>query len=226
MQAAVVEKGTVEEIFDNPAHPYTIGLMASKPVVGKKVDKLYSIPGKVPNPVNMPEYCYFKDRCNMCIKRCNGVYPEEISLSPSDTQGSCYRYYGKGEMTMAEKMIPGTILTSEIRPAVYSDGQSSEEVFPHQGRYDVPDCGTCQGRGRCHLQPETRHHDGSGRRVRLRKDHDRRTILRLYGDKTGGQVLFNGKEVYDLPRRDARSAHQDADHFPGSVFQSCPRACR
>ena len=36
--------------------PYTIGLMASKPIVGKKVDRLYSIPGKVPNPVNMPNY--------------------------------------------------------------------------------------------------------------------------------------------------------------------------
>ena len=47
----VVEKGTVQEIFSNPAHPYTIGLMASKPVVGKKIDKLYSIPGKVPNPI-------------------------------------------------------------------------------------------------------------------------------------------------------------------------------
>ena len=92
----VVEKGTVQEIFDNPAHPYTIGLMASKPVVGKKVDKLYSIPGKVPNPVNMPEYCYFKDRCNMCFKPCDGVYPEEISLSDTH-KVSCYRYYGKGE---------------------------------------------------------------------------------------------------------------------------------
>ena len=45
----VVEKGTAQEIFANPAHPYTIGLMASKPIVGKKVDRLYSIPGKVPN---------------------------------------------------------------------------------------------------------------------------------------------------------------------------------
>ena len=59
----VVEKGTAQEIFANPAHPYTIGLMASKPIVGKKVDRLYSITGKVPNPVNMPNYCYFKDRC-------------------------------------------------------------------------------------------------------------------------------------------------------------------
>ena len=44
----VVEKGTAREIFNTPSHPYTIGLMRSKPVVGKKVDKLYSIPGKVP----------------------------------------------------------------------------------------------------------------------------------------------------------------------------------
>jgi peptide/nickel transport system ATP-binding protein len=88
----VVEKGTVEEIFEHPSHPYTIGLMASKPVVGKQVDKLYSIPGKVPNPINMPEYCYFKDRCEMCVEACAGKYPEEISLTDTH-KVSCYRYY-------------------------------------------------------------------------------------------------------------------------------------
>ena len=89
----VVEKGTAQEIFANPAHPYTIGLMASKPVVGKKVDKLYSIPGKVPNPINMPNYCYFRDRCEMRAGEiCDGEYPCEISLSPTH-KVSCYRYY-------------------------------------------------------------------------------------------------------------------------------------
>ena len=90
----VVEKGTVEEIFAHPAHPYTIGLMASKPVVGKQVDKLYSIPGKVPNPIDMPNYCYFKDRCEMCVEGCDGAYPCEVSLSPTH-KVSCYRYYDK-----------------------------------------------------------------------------------------------------------------------------------
>lgn len=88
----VVEKGTVQEIFTNPSHPYTSGLMASKPVVGKKVDRLYSIPGKVPNPVNMPDYCYFKDRCELQLPCCGGEYPCEISLSPTH-KVSCYRYY-------------------------------------------------------------------------------------------------------------------------------------
>ena len=94
----IVEKGTAEEIFAHPAHPYTIGLMASKPVVGKKVDKLYSIPGKVPNPINMPDYCYFKDRCEMCVEGCSGEYPHMVQLSPTHFV-TCYRYYenGKGE---------------------------------------------------------------------------------------------------------------------------------
>ena len=88
----IVEKGTAEDIFYHPAHPYTIGLMASKPVVGKQVEELYSIPGKVPNPINMPNYCYFKDRCEMCLECCSGEYPREISISDTH-KVSCYRYY-------------------------------------------------------------------------------------------------------------------------------------
>ena len=87
----VVEAGTAKEIFSNPSHPYTIGLMASKPVVGKHVEKLYSIPGKVPNPINMPNYCYFRDRCDKRKGCCDGVYPGEISLSETH-RVSCYLY--------------------------------------------------------------------------------------------------------------------------------------
>ena len=90
----VVEKGTAEDIFYHPAHPYTIGLMNSKPVVGKKVDALYSIPGKVPNPINMPKYCYFRDRCEMCVEQCSGEYPKEIQISDTHFV-SCYRFDGK-----------------------------------------------------------------------------------------------------------------------------------
>ena len=87
----VIEAGTAKEIFSNPSHPYTIGLMASKPVVGKHVDKLYSIPGKVPNPINMPNYCYFRDRCDKRKGCCDGAYPGEISLSETH-RVSCYLY--------------------------------------------------------------------------------------------------------------------------------------
>ncbi|MBP5749372.1 MAG: ABC transporter ATP-binding protein [Firmicutes bacterium] len=88
----IVEAGTAEEVFLHPCHPYTIGLMASKPVVGKKVEKLYSIPGKVPNPINMPDYCYFKDRCEMQLPCCSGEYPHYVHVSPT-YRVACYRYY-------------------------------------------------------------------------------------------------------------------------------------
>ncbi|MCR4781247.1 MAG: ABC transporter ATP-binding protein [Lachnospiraceae bacterium] len=93
----VIEKGTAEDIFYHPSHPYTLGLMASKPVVGKKVEKLYSIPGKVPNPINMPNYCYFKDRCDKCVDKCDGAYPCMVKLSDTHYV-SCYRYYDEGEV--------------------------------------------------------------------------------------------------------------------------------
>ena len=71
----IIEKGTVQEIFLDPKHPYTIGLMKSKPVVGKTGGRLYSIPGQVPNPINLPNYCYFRDRCEMRVHECAGEYP-------------------------------------------------------------------------------------------------------------------------------------------------------
>lgn len=88
----IVERGTAEEIFKNPSHPYTIGLMNSKPAVGKKVDRLYSIPGKVPNPIDMPNYCYFYDRCEKRMDVCKSAYPGEIYLSPTHAV-SCYLYH-------------------------------------------------------------------------------------------------------------------------------------
>ena len=86
----VVEKGTAREIFKDPRHPYTIGLMKSKPVVGKYTEKLYSIPGSVPNPIDMPDYCYFKVRCEMCVDGCEGAYPGMYQISPTHFV-SCYR---------------------------------------------------------------------------------------------------------------------------------------
>jgi peptide/nickel transport system ATP-binding protein len=100
----VVEKGTANEIFQNPCHPYTIGLMKSKPVVGKKVDSLYNIPGSVPNPVDMPNYCYFKDRCEYACDRCKGVYPPEIKISDTHIV-SCYRFFDKGEILGYPKSV-------------------------------------------------------------------------------------------------------------------------
>jgi len=79
----VIEQGTVREIFHDPKHPYTIGLQKSKPTMDSNSDTLFNIPGNVPNPVNMPNHCYFKERCSKCIKKCSGDYPGMVQVSPT-----------------------------------------------------------------------------------------------------------------------------------------------
>ncbi len=100
----VVERGTTEDVFHHPIHPYTIGLMKSKPVVGKKVENLYNIPGNVPNPVNMPDYCYFRDRCEMCVDKCHGEYPPLIRVNDTHFV-SCWRYADEGEILGYPKSV-------------------------------------------------------------------------------------------------------------------------
>ena len=78
----IVEKGTVYDIFDNPMHPYTIGIQKAKPSLESDVSaELYSIPGNVPNPINIPDQCFFKGRCNRRCGKCEGKYPKEIKIS-------------------------------------------------------------------------------------------------------------------------------------------------
>lgn len=88
----IVEKGTVYEIFDNPLHPYTKGIQKAKPTLDTGGDtELYSIPGSVPNPINMPNECLFKGRCDRRCEQCEGEYPQEIKIT--DTHSVfCHMY--------------------------------------------------------------------------------------------------------------------------------------
>ena len=88
----VIERGTVRDIFHNPLHPYTIGLQKSKPLItADSNEPLYSIPGQVPNPINLPNTCYFKNRCRKCIHKCDGAYPHEVKVSDTHYV-ACYLY--------------------------------------------------------------------------------------------------------------------------------------
>ena len=93
----VIEKGTASEIFHNPLHPYTVGLQKSKPLITSASDQpLFSIPGQVPNPINLPDSCYFKNRCGRCVAKCDGAYPPEIKVSDTHYV-SCYLYDKEGD---------------------------------------------------------------------------------------------------------------------------------
>ncbi|MGL4738111.1 MAG: ABC transporter ATP-binding protein [Cellulosilyticaceae bacterium] len=76
----IVEKASVCQIFDNPLHPYTKGLLASIPKIDEDKEKLYMIKGMVPNPMNMPKGCAFSDRCEACMGICKEKEPEVVSL--------------------------------------------------------------------------------------------------------------------------------------------------
>ena len=91
----VIERGTASEIFHDPRHPYTIGLQKSKPTMNSDSDTLFNIPGNVPNPVNMPTHCYFKERCDKCCEKCSGDYPQMVQVSP--THYVACHLYGKEE---------------------------------------------------------------------------------------------------------------------------------
>lgn len=86
----VVERAKSEDIFANPLHPYTRGLLRAIPNAHKKVDELYTIRGSVPNPVDLKDECHFCDRCDEAMDICRTAFPEEIDLDGHKV--SCYLY--------------------------------------------------------------------------------------------------------------------------------------
>ena len=92
----IVEKGTVYEIFDNPMHPYTVGIQKAKPsLASNATSELYSISGNVPNPINIPDECLFKGRCNRRCGKCEGKYPKEIKITETHSV-FCHLYDEEG----------------------------------------------------------------------------------------------------------------------------------
>ncbi len=76
----VVETAPVEELFSNPKHPYTIGLMNSMPSLAEEGKRLNTIEGSVPNPLYLPKGCYFADRCPYVTDRCKEDQPVDTKV--------------------------------------------------------------------------------------------------------------------------------------------------
>jgi len=87
----IVEKANVREIFDRPAHPYTVGLQRSIPSFVNPGEPLYTIPGIVPDLLNLPKGCRFSDRCEFKESDCIVTDPELLAVGGSRTHRvSCY----------------------------------------------------------------------------------------------------------------------------------------
>ena len=86
----VVERGTAADIFNDPQHPYTIGLLGSIPRIEEDRDRLLSIDGSVPPPFAFPEGCRFHPRCPFAIRACTETDPPLRELSPGH-RAACIR---------------------------------------------------------------------------------------------------------------------------------------
>ncbi|PWI47930.1 peptide ABC transporter ATP-binding protein [Candidatus Heimdallarchaeota archaeon B3_Heim] len=87
----ISEFGKVEQIFESPKHPYTIGLHASIPKITEKRERLMPIPGDVPDLINPPSGCPFHPRCSKAMTKCRESYPNTVEIEPGHYV-SCHLY--------------------------------------------------------------------------------------------------------------------------------------
>ncbi|HNP93603.1 MAG TPA: ABC transporter ATP-binding protein [Rectinema sp.] len=88
----IVERGRTEDIFENPKHPYTIGLIRSVPRLDQETKmRLYSIPGQPPNVIDLPDCCPFYPRCEQSMDICRGKYPSIVSFENNQSV-ACWLY--------------------------------------------------------------------------------------------------------------------------------------
>ena len=90
----VIEYATAREIFKDPKHPYTKGLLASIPRKDKDIDRLYTIEGTVPSLTSMPKGCRFCDRCTRAMEKCRNEQPPMYQFGERSVR--CFLYEDKG----------------------------------------------------------------------------------------------------------------------------------
>jgi peptide/nickel transport system ATP-binding protein len=87
----VIEESSVLDLFQNPKHPYTKGLLKAKPIINQRQERLYTIPGQVPNPVELGDNCYFSDRCEFCMDICREKQPV-LKVNDKGHKVACWLY--------------------------------------------------------------------------------------------------------------------------------------
>jgi len=85
----IVEEGAMEQLFENPLHPYTRGLLESMPALAGNVERLPSIKGQVPSLLKLPKGCSFANRCAHAIERCREERPELCDF-PGARKSACF----------------------------------------------------------------------------------------------------------------------------------------
>lgn len=107
----IIEEADVKDLFDRPLHPYTRGLISSVPVLGQVKDELDTIPGNVPNLIDLPPVCRFVSRCEECTERrldiCNNQEPDLLEVEKNH-KVRCWLYQdAEGHKAPLKKTLKG-----------------------------------------------------------------------------------------------------------------------
>ena len=90
----IIEHASVVELFKNPKHPYTKGLLEAKPVINQRKERLYTIPGQVPDLASLKPSCYFSDRCEHAMSICKEKVPSMTQINDGH-KVACWLYEEK-----------------------------------------------------------------------------------------------------------------------------------
>ncbi len=126
----IIEAGEIHDIFKNPKHPYTVGLMKSLPGLSTSDNsKLYSIPGQVPSAVNLPDHCYFCNRCDYSFDACLEAYPDDYQFE-NRHRAACFLYDEKyKDLGLEVPSLPQSMAKGE-------DAKAARNI--PQGRVEIP----------------------------------------------------------------------------------------
>jgi len=137
----IVESAEVRSLFDHPLHPYTLGLLKSIPSLDEaddelgsvfddgtesKSNRLYMIPGSVPDPLDMPSGCHFSDRCSQCFDRCRSELPHLIQVG--DHKVRCFLFEDSETESDIEARADADAGADSKDVVVHDDGKDAEEL--------------------------------------------------------------------------------------------------
>ncbi|WP_332897810.1 ABC transporter ATP-binding protein [Haladaptatus sp. CMSO5] len=209
----IVEEGPVEEIFDNPSHPYTYALLESIP--REDADRLTPIEGNVPGLIDMPEGCHFADRCPWVTEDCTAGEIPYLQHGPDDVdhRAKCiFESFDKDEYGADSEGVSAT------ESSVDYDGERILEVRDLKKHFSKADGMLDELLTR--ESASVKAVDGvdldiyEGETLGLvgesgcGKSTTGRTILRLL-DPTEGTVVFQGEDINDLSKTELREMRRD-----------------
>ena len=195
----VVEQGTVDDVFNHPRHPYTVGLLRCIPRGGatKAKGKLDTIPGFLPGLGATLPGCVFADRCALKQDVCVEKEPELIDLG-GDHSSRCHFHEKAPELPRAESATPVKVERADgERHADPAHGERAQDVPPGRPR-------RARGRGP-HLRARGGRDARSRRRVRQREDDPRPAAPRAHRagrglDRRAGRHAARGQHPQARPR--------------------------